>query len=90
MQADVGGTAVDLRTGKQLIRDDRDYGDKSLEGWSPCSAASILTRKGGAEVTIPIHAVGSAKLKVFLQIHEYNAGANVLEVTLGDQTQAFR
>jgi hypothetical protein len=90
MRADNAGITVDLLQGRELIQGDRPYDEKSVEGWAPYYSNGILTRKTGLPLTFAIPPVGPGQVKVFLQVYDYNAGDNAVELTLGGRTQAFR
>lgn len=86
-----GGVALNLRAGRELVKDDRPYDVRSLEGWTAYSGADVLTRKKDSVLTIPSdQPFGPGQVKVFLRVYDYNAGVNVVDVRLGDQTLPFR
>jgi len=84
------GAALRLPAGEGVIADERPYADRSNEGWAAYSGGAVLTRKVGARMTLKTPEVGPGKVKLFLQVHDYKAGANAVEATLGDVSHTLR
>lgn len=83
------GQTLPLRDGEGVLEDNRDYGTRSLEGWSTYySGPEALCRKPGAVMSIKAY-LQPGQYKVFLRAYDYNAGKNTVDVTLGDQTKPF-
>lgn len=79
-----GSYALPLREGQGMISDGRSYGEASLDGWAAyLSGDTVLTRKLGASLTLPINEMPAGKIKILIQYHDYNTGRNTLDVTIG-------
>jgi len=79
------GVVVPLRKTEDVIKDSANYGVRSGEGWCTYSGGNtILTRKTDAPMTVKIPQIAAGKYKLMLNVHDYNAGKNVLEVSLGE------
>lgn len=75
--------------GEGVLDDDRPYDVRSNEGWAAYSGASVLTRKVGSVMSIESN-LPAGKHKVFMRVHDYNAGTNIVDVTIGAQTQTYQ
>ena len=88
--ASTGTATFVLRSGEGVLDDKRDYGARSLEGWSTYySGPEALCRKVGAVMSVKA-ALPAGKTKLFLRAYDYNAGTNVVDITAGGQTRAFK
>jgi hypothetical protein len=84
------GMVLVLRDGEGVINDKRDYGERSLEGWSTYySGPEALCRKQGAVMSVKA-TLPAGQYKVYLRAYDYNAGTNAVDITIGDQTQTFQ
>ncbi|MBD3293010.1 MAG: hypothetical protein GF393_08810, partial [Armatimonadia bacterium] len=85
-----GGTVLPLRESEDVLQDKRPYGERGLEGWAAYySGNAILTRKQGAQMTLPIRELAPGKWKLFMEVYDYNSGSNAVEMTLGDTTEVL-
>lgn len=86
-----GEIQVDLRSGQPLLPGQATHGPDSLEGWAALSSDCVLTRKLGVPYTITLpRPYPAGKARVWLSIYDYNAGENVVELTLGGTTLPLR
>jgi len=89
-QSSTGAATYALRGGEGVLDDKRDYGARSLEGWSTYySGPEALCRKEGAVMSIKAK-LPAGEYKLYLRAYDYNAGANVVDITAGGQTQSFK
>ncbi|MCD6362113.1 MAG: heparinase II/III family protein [Armatimonadetes bacterium] len=87
MYLQVGGTgAINPRKAEGVIEGVEPYADRSLRGWAGYSGTAVLTRTEGAEITMRIPPLGPGKVKVMVNMHDYNSGVNELAVELGGAT----
>lgn len=91
-QARGGGLLLPLRQSEDVLDDDRPYDVRSLEGWATYySGNAMLTRTVGGTMTLPLPVeLEPGAWKVFVEVYDYNAGSNAIEVRLGDVTQVLR
>ncbi len=91
-QARGGGLLLPLRESEDVLDDDRPYAERSLEGWATYySGNAMLTRMVGGTMTLPLPVeLEPGAWKVFVEVYDYNAGTNAIEVRLGDVTQVMR
>ncbi|MFO7946934.1 MAG: heparinase II/III family protein, partial [Armatimonadota bacterium] len=79
-----------LQEGEGLIKDSRDYREKGEEGWSPYRSDYVLTNMQDAQLRLPLPAFDADALKLFVKVHNYQDGENVLDVTIGDVSREFQ
>ncbi|MBU0610283.1 MAG: heparinase II/III family protein, partial [Armatimonadetes bacterium] len=88
--ASTGAVTYVLRTGEGVLDDKRDYGARSLDGWSTYySGPEALCRKEGAVMSLKA-ALPAGKYKLYLRAYDYNAGTNVVDIAAGGRTQSFK
>jgi len=85
-----GGITVDLRKAEGLVSDDRSYAERSADGWTAYSTTAVLTRKHGAALHCITPSIPAGSAKVFLYAHNYETGANEVDITLAGVTKTFR
>ncbi len=81
-----GSAALNPRDAEGVITGDTPYADRSLEGWASYSSNSVLTRVPDAEMVFDIPKMGPGKIKVLVNMHDYNSGVNEVAVELGGAT----
>jgi len=85
-----GGIAIPLRKTEDVINDSANYGERSKEGWCTYSGGNtILTTKTHTLMTVKFPQVPAGKYKLFINVHDYNSGEVVLEVSVGDVTKTM-
>lgn len=86
-----GGVLVPLRESPDVLQDDRPYAERGAQAWaSYYSGNAVLTRKVGATLTLELPVeLHAGAWKVFVEVYDYNAGSNAIEVRLGDVTQVL-
>ncbi|MFP3902817.1 MAG: heparinase II/III family protein, partial [Armatimonadota bacterium] len=89
---DIGPTntvSILLQQAEGLVEDSRGYREKGHEGWSKYRGNHVLTDKEGAELRLPLPDIDTDAFKLFLNVHNYQDGENVLKVTVGDVSKNF-
>jgi len=82
---------VPLRETDDVIKDTANYGTRSAEGWCTYGGGNtILTKQTSALMTVKIPEIPAGKYKLMLYVYDYNAGENVLDVSVGDVAKTMK
>lgn len=74
---------IELSKSPDLVKDDRTYGEQSLDGWARYSGSYVLTQKLNVPMTVEFPEVPAGTWKLFLQVHDYNTGSVTVSVDIG-------